>query len=215
MTIRLLIADDHTIMREGLKRILEGVKDIDVAGEAVNGFETLTQIRKGGFDQVLLDLSMPGRNGVDLIRQIRLEAPKLPILVLTMHDEEQYAVRTMHAGAQGYLTKESAGVELVNAIRQVASGRPYITMKVAEQLALNVMPSSGDFPHKRLTDREMEIFNLLAQGKSISGIATLLHLSVKTVSTHKANILNKMGLASISEIVQYALSHNLIDRFDA
>jgi DNA-binding NarL/FixJ family response regulator len=124
MTIRLLIADDHTIMREGLKRILEGATDIDVAGEAVNGYETLTQIRKGGFDQVLLDLSMPGRNGVDLIRQIRLEAPKLPILVLTMHDEEQYAVRTMHAGAQGYVTKESAGVELVNAIRQVASGRP-------------------------------------------------------------------------------------------
>ncbi|MGZ3158831.1 MAG: response regulator [Burkholderiaceae bacterium] len=215
MTIRLLIADDHTIMREGLKRILEGATDINVAGEAVNGFETLTQIRKGGFDQVLLDLSMPGRNGVDLIRQIRLEAPKLPILVLTMHDEEQYAVRTMHAGAQGYVTKESAGVELVNAIRQVASGRPYITMKVAEQLALNVMPSNSDLPHKRLTERESEIFNLLAQGKSISGIATALHLSVKTVSTHKANILNKMGLNSISEIVQYALSHNLIERFDA
>jgi DNA-binding NarL/FixJ family response regulator len=215
MTIRLLIADDHTIMREGLKRILEGATDIDVAGEAVNGFETLTQIRKGGFDQVLLDLSMPGRNGVDLIRQIRLEAPKLPILVLTMHDEEQYAVRTMHAGAQGYVTKESAGVELVNAIRQVASGRPYITMKVAEQLALNVMPSTSDLPHKRLTERESEIFNLLAQGKSISSIAAALHLSVKTVSTHKANILNKMGLNSISEIVQYALSHNLIERFDA
>ncbi|HEY8101138.1 MAG: response regulator [Burkholderiaceae bacterium] len=215
MTIRLLIADDHTIMREGLKRILEGATDINVAGEAVNGFETLTQIRKGGFDQVLLDLSMPGRNGVDLIRQIRLEAPKLPILVLTMHDEEQYAVRTMHAGAQGYVTKESAGVELVNAIRQVASGRPYITMKVAEQLALNVMPSNSDLPHKRLTERESEIFNLLAQGKSISAIAVSLHLSVKTVSTHKANILNKMGLNSISEIVQYALSHNLIERFDA
>lgn len=215
MTIRLLIADDHTIMREGLKRILEGATDIDVAGEAVNGFETLAQIRKGGFDQVLLDLSMPGRNGVDLIRQIRLEAPKLPILVLTMHDEEQYAVRTMHAGAQGYVTKESAGVELVNAIRQVASGRPYITMKVAEQLALNVMPSNSDLPHKRLTERESEIFNLLAQGKSISSIAASLHLSVKTVSTHKANILNKMGLNSISEIVQYALSHNLIERFDA
>ncbi len=215
MTIRLLIADDHTIMREGLKRILEGATDIDVVGEAVNGFETLTQIRKGGFDQVLLDLSMPGRNGVDLIRQIRLEAPKLPILVLTMHDEEQYAVRTMHAGAQGYVTKESAGVELVNAIRQVASGRPYITMKVAEQLALNVMPANSDLPHKRLTERESEIFNLLAQGKSISSIAVALHLSVKTVSTHKANILNKMGLNSISEIVQYALSHNLIERFDA
>jgi DNA-binding NarL/FixJ family response regulator len=215
MTIRLLIADDHTIMREGLKRILEGATDINVAGEAVNGFETLTQIRKGGFDQVLLDLSMPGRNGVDLIRQIRLEAPKLPILVLTMHDEEQYAVRTMHAGAQGYVTKESAGVELVNAIRQVASGRPYITMKVAEQLALNVMPANNDLPHKRLTERESEIFNLLAQGKSISSIAVALHLSVKTVSTHKANILNKMGLNSISEIVQYALSHNLIERFDA
>lgn len=215
MTIRLLIADDHTIMREGLKRILEGATDINVAGEAVNGFETLTQIRKGGFDQVLLDLSMPGRNGVDLIRQIRLEAPKLPILVLTMHDEEQYAVRTMHAGAQGYVTKESAGVELVNAIRQVASGRPYITMKVAEQLALNVMPANSDLPHKRLTERESEIFNFLAQGKSISSIAIALHLSVKTVSTHKANILNKMSLNSISEIVQYALSHNLIERFDA
>jgi DNA-binding NarL/FixJ family response regulator len=215
MTIRLLIADDHTIMREGLKRILDGIMDIEVAAEATDGHETITQVKKGGFDQILLDLSMPGRNGIDLIRQIRTEAPQIPILVLTMHEEEQYAVRTMHAGAQGYLTKESAGIELVNAIRQVASGRPYITMKVAEQLALNVIPSKSELPHKRLSDRELEIFGLLAKGKSISGIAELLHLSVKTVSTHKTNILNKMGLKSISEMVQYAISHHLIDRFDA
>lgn len=214
MTIRLLIADDHTIMREGLKRILEGVNDIDVAGEAVDGYETMAKIRSGGIDQVLLDLSMPGRNGVDLIRQIRLEAPKLPILVLTMHDEEQYAVRSIHAGAQGYLTKESAGVELVNAIRQVASGRPYITMKVAEQLALNAMPSTSDLPHKRLSERELEIFCLLAKGKSISEVAAALHVSVKTVSTHKTNVMHKMGLGSVAEMVQYALGHRLIERFD-
>ena len=125
--IRLVIADDHTIMREGLKRILEEVEDIDIAGEAVDAHEALAQVRKGGFDLLLLDLSMPGRNGLDLIRQIRDEAPKLLILVLTMHDEREYAVRAIRAGAQGYLTKDSAGTQLVNAIRKVASGRPYIS----------------------------------------------------------------------------------------
>ena len=123
--IRIVIADDHTIMREGLKRILDGAPDIDIAGEATNGFEVLAQVRQGGFDLLLLDLSMPGRSGVDLIRQVRSEAPKLSILILTMHEEEQYAVRAIRAGAQGYLTKESAGTQLVGAIRKVASGRPY------------------------------------------------------------------------------------------
>lgn len=122
--IRIVIADDHTIMREGLKRILDGAPDIDITGEAVDGFEVLRHVRQGGFDLLLLDLSMPGRSGVDLIRQIRSEAPKLAILILTMHEEEQYAVRAIRAGAQGYLTKESAGTQLVGAIRKVASGRP-------------------------------------------------------------------------------------------
>jgi DNA-binding NarL/FixJ family response regulator len=213
--IRLIIADDHTIMREGLKRILDGIGDIDVVGEAVDGHETLALVRKGGFDQLLLDLSMPGRNGVDLIRQIRQEAPKLPILVLTMHDEEQYAVRTIRAGAQGYLTKESAAMQLVNAIRKVASGRPFITNEVAEQLALNVMTPNDHMPHKRLSDREFEIFTLLVSGKSITEIADPLHLSVKTVSTHKTNILKKMTMSTMSEMVQYAVRHNLIAPLDS
>lgn len=208
--IRIVIADDHTIMREGLKRILEGVDEIQVVGEAVNGFEVLAQVRQGGFDLLLLDLSMPGRSGVDLIRQIKDEAPKLPMLILTMHEEEQYAVRTIRAGARGYLTKESAGTQLVVAIRKVASGRPYISEEVAEQLAMDAMPAQQVFPHKQLSDREFEVFTLLVSGKSISDIAAQLHLSAKTVSTHKARILHKMGVPSLAELVQYAVAHHLL-----
>jgi len=211
--IRIVIADDHTIMREGLKRILDGAEDIEVVGEAVDGFEALAQVRKGGFDLILLDLSMPGRSGVDLIRQIKLEAPKLPILILTMHEEEQYAVRVIRAGANGYLTKESAGTQLVSAIRRVASGRPYISIEVAEQLALNIMSPSEDLPHKHLSDREFEVFSMLVSGRSITDIADLLHLSVKTVSTHKTHILQKMHMVSLSELVQYAVAHKILAPF--
>jgi DNA-binding NarL/FixJ family response regulator len=212
MTIRIVIADDHTIMREGLKRILEGADDIEVVGEATDGFEALAQVRKGGFDLLMLDLSMPGRNGVELIRQIKDETPKLPILILTMHDEEQYAVRAIRAGARGYLTKESAGTQLVSAIRKVASGRPYISLEVAEQLAMDAMPSvMEDLPHKQLSDREFEVFSLLVGGKSITEIAESLHLSVKTVSTHKTRILHKMGVPSLADLVQYAVVHGLLN----
>jgi DNA-binding NarL/FixJ family response regulator len=212
--IRLLIADDHTIMREGLKRILDGAEDIQVVGEASNGFEVLDRVRKGGFDQVLLDLSMPGRSGVDLIRQMRLEAPQISILVLTMYDEGQYAVRALQAGAQGYLTKESAGAQLVHAIRRVATGRPYISVELAEQLAMNLMAPKEWLPHKRLTDREFEIFNQLVAGKSITEIAKLRHLSVKTISTHKTHMLAKMGMNAISEMVLYAVAHQLIEHYE-
>ena len=156
--IRIVIADDHTIMREGLKRILDGALDVEIVGEATNGFEVLSLVRQGGFDLLLLDLSMPGRSGVDLIRQVRSEAPKLAILILTMHEEEQYAVRAIRAGAQGYLTKESAGTHLVGAIRKVASGRPYIRTEVAEQLALNIMAPNEHLLLKQLSDREFEVF---------------------------------------------------------
>jgi DNA-binding NarL/FixJ family response regulator len=193
--IRIVIADDHTIMREGLKRILDGADDIEVVGEAVDGFEVLAQVRKGGFDLLMLDLSMPGRSGVELIRQIKDEVPKLPILILTMHEEEQYAVRAIRAGARGYLTKESAGTQLV---------------EVAEQLAMDAMPSMEELPHKHLSDREFEVFSLLVIGKSITEIAELLHLSVKTVSTHKTRILHKMGMPSLAELVQYAVAHRLL-----
>ncbi|WP_019140635.1 response regulator [Noviherbaspirillum massiliense] len=211
--IRIVIADDHTIMREGLKRILDGAEDIAVVGEAVDGFEALAHVRKGGFDLLMLDLSMPGRSGVELIRQIKDEVPKLPILVLTMHDEEQYAVRAIRAGARGYLTKESAGTQLVSAIRKVASGRPYISQEVAEQLAMEVMPAHEELPHKQLSNREFEVFTLLVGGKSITEIADLLHLSAKTVSTHKTRVLQKMGMNSLAEMVQYAVQNRLIASF--
>jgi DNA-binding NarL/FixJ family response regulator len=208
--IRILIADDHTIMREGLKRILEGETDIEVVAEAVDGLDALQKVRLGGLDLIVLDLSMPGRSGVDLIRQLKEEAPKLPILILTMHEEEQYAVRAIRAGANGYLTKESAGLELVNAIHKIASGRPYISMAVAEQLAMNLMPEDVALPHKTLSDREFQIFQLLVQGKSLTDIADGLFLSVKTVSTHKTRILVKMRMKNLTEMVQYAVEHQLI-----
>lgn len=211
--IRLVIADDHTIMREGLKRILDGAEDIEVVGEAIDGFEVLSQIRKGGFDMLILDLSMPGRSGVELIRQIKEETPKLPVLVLTMHEEEQYAIRAIRAGARGYLTKESAGTQLLTAIRKVASGRPYISSEVAEQLALDAMPSDEDFPHKKLSDREFEVFSLIVNGKTITEIAEQLHLSAKTISTHKTRILFKMGMHSLAELVHYAIAHRLCTPF--
>ena len=210
---RIVIADDHTIMREGLKRILVDVEGIEVVGEAIDGFEVLAMVRKAGFDLLLMDLSMPGRSGVDLIRQIKDEAPKLPILVLTMHEEEQYAVRAIRAGASGYLTKESAGTQLVTAIRKVASGRPFISLEVAEQLAIDAMPARHEQPHKYLSDREFEVFNLLVSGKSITEIAVLLHLSVKTVSTHKTRILQKMDSNSLAGLVQYAIAHGLLAPF--
>lgn len=208
--IRILIADDHTIMREGLKRILEGIEDIEVVGEAVDGHDTLAKAKLGNFDVLLMDLSMPGRSGVDLIRQIKDEMPKLPILILTMHEEEQYAVRAIRAGARGYLTKESAGTQLVTALRKVASGRPYISIEVAEQLAMSAMPADSDLPHTTLSDREFEVFSHLVAGKSITEIADLLHLSVKTVSTHKTRIMLKMERNTLSDLVQYAVAHKLL-----
>lgn len=208
--IRILIADDHTIMREGLKRILDGIADIQVVGEAIDGHDTLEKVRQGNFDVLLLDLSMPGRSGVDLIRQIKDEFSKLPILVLTMHEEEQYAVRAIRAGARGYLTKESAATQLVTALRKVASGRPYISIEVAEQLAMNAMPADESLPHTSLSDREFEVFSHLVRGKSITEIGDILHLSVKTVSTHKTRILQKMNMNNLSDLVQYAVAHHLL-----
>lgn len=208
--IRILIADDHTIMREGLKRILEDIDDIEVVAEAIDGFDTLEKARLGNFDVLLMDLSMPGRSGVDLIRQIRDEMPKIPILILTMHEEEQYAVRAIRAGARGYLTKESAGTQLVTALRKVASGRPYISIEVAEQLAMSAMPADHELPHTLLSDREFEVFGHLVKGRSLTEIAEQLHLSVKTVSTHKTRIMQKMERNTMSDLVQYAVAHNML-----
>jgi DNA-binding NarL/FixJ family response regulator len=209
--IRLVIADDHTIVREGLRQLLGGAGGFDVVGEARDGPETMQRVRELEFDVLLLDMSMPGRAGMDLIRQVRAERPRLRILVLSMHQEHQYAIRAIRAGASGYLTKESASRELATALRKVASGGAYITPEVAEQLALGAMPSAEALPHTTLSDREFQVLRMLVAGKSVSDIAADLTLSVKTVSTHKARLMQKLGVSNTSEMFRYALQHRLVD----
>ena len=209
--IRIIVADDHTIVREGLKQLLAAAGDIEVVAEAQNGHEVIERIRAVAADLLLLDMSMPGKSGIELIKQIYSEKPKLRILVLSMHEEHQYAVRAIRAGAAGYLTKESASRQLVEAIRKVASGGAFISAEVAQQLALGAMPDAKGPLHASLSDREFQIFRLLAEGKSVSDIAERLNLSVKTVSTHKANILQKMGMSTPAELIRYAITHRLVD----
>ncbi|HUL63497.1 MAG TPA: response regulator transcription factor [Burkholderiaceae bacterium] len=214
MTTKVFIADDHAIVREGLRRVLATEPSIVVAGEAGNGHEVMSAVRAGGFEVLLLDLSMPGRSGVDLIKQVKADRPELRILVLSMHDEQQYAERAIRAGASGYLTKDTAAKQLVAAVTRVAAGGMFITPGVAEALAARLQSPAQDLPHKRLSDREYEVFRLLAAGESVSSIAEQLHLSVKTVSTHKTHVLEKMNLGSLAELVRYAISHKLLDSPD-
>jgi DNA-binding NarL/FixJ family response regulator len=209
--IRVVVADDHAIVREGLKQLLGAAGDLDVVGEARDGHEVLKVVRELDFDVLLLDMSMPGKSGIELIRQVKSEKHRLRILVLTMHEEHQYAIRAIRAGASGYLTKESASRQLIEALRKVASGGAFISSEVAEQLALGAMPDATRSPHESLSDREFQIFRLIAGGKSISDIGGQLNLSVKTVSTHKANILQKMNLAGTAELIRYAITNRLVD----
>lgn len=207
--IRVVIADDHTILREGLRQLLSRAADIEVAGEAADGHEALERVRAGGFDVLLLDMSMPGKSGIELIKQIRAERPRLRMLILSMHEETQYAVRAIRAGAAGYVTKDRAMTELVGAIRKVAAGGAHVSADVAQALALAAMPDARTDPHERLSDREFEVFELLARGVSVTDIATRLHLSSKTVSTHKARLMDKLGIDNPAELVRYALRHGL------
>jgi DNA-binding NarL/FixJ family response regulator len=211
VTIRIVVCDDHAIVREGLKGILGAQPDFQVIGEASDGHEVMKRVRELDFDVLLLDMSMPGKSGVELIKLVKAEKPKLRILVLTMHEEHQYAVRAIRAGASGYLTKEGASAQLVTALRKVAGGGAYISAEVAEQLALGAMPDANAAPHEKLSDREFQVFRMIAEGKSVSEIADRLNLSVKTVSTHKANVLAKMGLSSQGELIRYALENKLIE----
>jgi DNA-binding NarL/FixJ family response regulator len=210
--IRIVIADDHAIVREGLKRIVSSVNDMEVTSEAANGIEVMQRVRELTFDLLMLDLSMPGRSGMELIKLVRAEKPKLRILVLSMHQELQYAVRAIKSGASGYLTKESAPDQLEQAIRKIAAGGAFISAEVAEQLALGAMPGSEALPHESLSNREFEVFRLVVDGVSVTDIAARLKLSVKTVSTHKANLMHKMGLHNQSELIRYALRHGLADQ---
>lgn len=213
--IRILIADDHDILRAGLKHILQDSGDIVVAGEASDGYQVLTQVRSGKWDAIVLDLSMPGKSGIELIKQIKGEFPKLPILILSMHKEDLYAVRALKAGASGYLCKDSAETLLVQAIRKVAGGGLFIDQAVAEKLAVEMLSgTSGGAPHSRLTDREYQIFLLVAKGHGVTEISRQLNLSVKTVSTHKTRIQEKMNLTNTAELIHYAIRHKLIDEAD-
>ena len=210
--IRIVIADDHAIVREGLKRIVSEADDMQVMGEAADGTGVMERVRELEFDVLVLDLSMPGRSGMELIKLVKAERPKLRILILSMHQESQYAVRAIKSGSSGYLTKESAPSQLVQAIRRIAGGGAYVTPEVAEQLALGAMPGAqAQAPHEALSDREFQVLRLLASGESVTAIAEQLSLSVKTVSTHKANLMHKMGLQNASELVRYAVKHGLLD----
>lgn len=209
--IRVLVADDHAIVREGIKQILADQSDMRLVGEAENGQEVLRAVRAGEVDLVLLDMSMPGRSGIELIKEIKRVQPSLRVLVLSMHEEEQYAVRAIKAGAQGYLTKTSAPDELVGAIRSVAQGRAYMRQEVVERLALSFSTPEEALPHTRLSDREYQVFLMLAHGQTVTAIAEELYLSSKTVSTHKARILQKMGCTSLADLIHYAVRKGLVE----
>ncbi len=209
-TIRVLIADDHAIVRQGLRAILSDTADMVVAGEAENGVRALQLLRDGAWDVVLMDVNMPDRNGIDTLKLVKKEFPKLPVLMLSMHPEEQYAVRALKAGASGYLSKQSAPEQLVLAIRQVASGKKYVSAEVAEQLA-TAIAEDDRAPHERLSDREYQTLCMIASGKTLTQIGEELNLSVKTVSVYRARLLEKMKLKNNAELTHYGLKHGLVE----
>ncbi|WP_434664467.1 response regulator transcription factor [Paraburkholderia sp. A3BS-1L] len=208
--MRIMIADDHAIIRDGLKRILSTVPDMEVAAEAVDGTDVVEQLRSTAVDVLLLDMSMPGKSGIALIQQIKASHPALPVLVLSMYRESQYAVQAIRAGAAGYLTKNAESDQLIGAIRKVARGGTIVSALVAEKLVKQLQQPASAFPHTFLTPREFQIFQMLVEGSSINDIAHSLSLSSKTVSTHKANILDKMEIPSTAGLVYYAIQHGLV-----
>jgi two-component system, NarL family, invasion response regulator UvrY len=208
--IRVLIADDHPVVRRGLRQILEEEPDIRVGGEASDAEEALAQLRSDGYDVVVLDLSMPGVHGVDLLQQLHEQRPELPILVLSIHPEEQYALRCLKAGARGYIHKQSAGDELVGAIRTVIAHRRYLSETLAESLLSEAAPDRRA-PHESLSTREYQVLTRLAAGRTVTDIAAEMKLSVKTVSTYRARMLEKLGVGSNAEATRYALEHQLLE----
>ena len=210
-TIKVFIADDHAIVREGLKQILADTRDIIVAGEAENGLDAIKLFRKSGCHVVLLDISMPDRSGIEVLKQIKKEKPELAVLMLSMHREDQYAIRSLKAGAAGYLTKQSAPKELVTAIRQVAGGLKYVSPALAQELANHLGEDHEAPPHETLSDREYQTLTMIASGKTVGAIAKELSLSVKTVSEYRARLLVKMKLKNSAELTHYAIKNQLIE----
>jgi two-component system invasion response regulator UvrY len=209
--VRVLIADDHTIVRRGLRDILIHELEDAICGEAKNAEEVLKQTRSHEWDLVILDLTMPGRSGLDILRDLKREQPDLPVLILSMHSEQQYGRRVLRAGAFGYLNKESAPEELLQAIRKVLTGGRYVSPTLAEKLALDLHPETERTAHERLSDRELEVLRMLGSGRTNSQIAEELHLSVTTVSTYRARILEKLNMTTTAELMHYALSNHLVE----
>jgi DNA-binding NarL/FixJ family response regulator len=209
--IRVLIADDHALVRDGLRHILESARGFEVAGEAADSPSALALARSHEAEIILLDLSMPGRSGLDLIKQIKDEKPALRILVLTMHAEEQYAVRAFKSGASGYLTKESAAAELVAAVTKIAAGGVYVSLTMAEKFAVNLNTPQTVLPHQQLSDREFDVFKRLVAGVSITEIANQLCVSSKTVSTYKTRVMEKLQITTEAALIRYAIKHRLFE----
>jgi len=210
--IKVLIADDHPIVREGLKQVIEKSLDMKVAGEALNGQEVLDHVYAEYWDVLILDFSMPGKSGLDVIKELRRERPSLPILVLSMHPEAELAPRLLKAGAAGYLTKESAPKELVNAIRKVHAGGRYVSPALAESLAEGLSHQSAGAAHRSLSDREYQVLLRIAAGASVQEVATEFSLSVKTVRTYRERVMEKLSLKNDVELSRYALENGLIAR---
>jgi DNA-binding NarL/FixJ family response regulator len=208
--IKLLVADDHAIVRKGIEQIIAETDDITVVDEASNGQEVLDKIKKTDYDLVLLDVSMPGRDGLEILKEVKIQRPKIAVLMLSMYPEEQYAVRALRSGASGYLTKESAPDELIAAIRKVSSGHKYVSASLGEKLAVKLGNHSDRPLHEKLSDREFGIMCMIASGKTQTEIATELRLSVKTISTYRSRILTKMYMKSNAEITRYAIENKLI-----
>ncbi len=209
--IRILIADDHPIVRRGLKEILVRELEGTICGEAGNAQQVLSEVQSQDWDLVILDVTMPGRSGLDVLRDLKGLRPKLPVLVLSMHPEDQLGKRMLKAGASGYMNKESAPEELVKAIRKVLAGGVYVSPALAERLALDLQENSGRPLHETLSDREFEVLRMIALGKTVTQIAEELHLSVPTVSTYRARLLEKMNMTTTAELMRYALRNHLVD----
>ncbi len=210
--IKILIVDDHAIVRDGLKRIINETSGMEVVDEAENGQIALEKIwNKIDIDIVILDISMPGRSGLDVLKEIKNFNSSIPVLMLSMHAEDQYALRTLKAGASGYVTKEVASTKLVDAIRKINSGSKFISEEVAELLALSLNEKNTDVPHKQLSDREYQVLTMISSGKTVIEISKELNLSDKTISTYRTRILEKMKMKTNAELTHYAISNKLVD----
>lgn len=209
--LKVLVADDHTLIREGLKKILKTAEDISIVLEAGNAREVLEQIKKEDLDVVILDITLPGKSGLELLKDLKRDHPRLPVLMLSMHPEERFAIRALKAGASGYVTKESAVEELIKAVRKVVQGKKYVSVGLAEKLAVDLGVGSGKPPHENLSDREFQILCLIASGKTVRQIAAELFLSKSTVTTYRTRILEKMNMKTDAELIRYALQNQLID----